>query len=478
MASTNRENKKTASLREAAFSIWKSGVESVLPDSLVTHFLKFRTGSDGSAAVIINEETFPLSSSGRVIVVGMGKASGKMASGVETALKPLAETGRLFGWVNVPADALLNLSVIHLHPGRPAGLNEPTEAGAEGCREMLKLIDAARPDDLILALISGGGSALAPLPIPEITLEEKALVTRLLSGAGANIEELNTVRKELSLIKGGGMRRRCRGKRLVSLILSDVLGDPLDVIACGATVENSTTAADAWRVLERFGLLEREDLRSICQALQHKIDRLNADRNESCSESEYDSHRNFIIGNNRTAVTAAVLEAERYGFDAVGAGALKCEGDVSCVAEELLRVLNDLPSEALPGFAYISGGEPTVKLAPPEIRGKGGRNTQLALLLFLEALKRRDQFPKDFLFLSGGTDGEDGPTDAAGAFFDTAALNEFAALGENGLESAEAALRCNDSYTFFKRLGLLLNCGATGTNVCDLRVFLCGRDEQ
>ena len=458
------------SFRDSAQAIWRAAVEAVLPGRLIQQTLSFEGNPNGAAAVIVQNERFPLPPSGRVIAVGMGKAACAMAAGAEAALAPLVESDRLTGWVNAPADALLPLTAIHPHAGRPAGLNEPAEEGVAGSLQIESLIKGASADDLILALISGGGSALAPLPIPEITLAEKALVTRLLSGAGANIEELNTVRKQLSRIKGGGLRRLARGKRLAALILSDVLGDPLDVIASGATVPDTAVAADALAVLKKFALDKHAGLQNICAALEK---RARTASSEPDTGTGYENHRNLIIANNRTAVDAAMRKAGQLGFRAIGTSAPRSEPDVALVAESLISEMEKQARFPQSGpAALISGGEPTVTLAPSDIRGKGGRNTQLVLLALIEALRNPNRFPARFAFLSGGTDGEDGPTDAAGAFFDDACLARYARHGTEGLAAAQNAAARNDSYTFFAENGGLLRSGATGTNVCDLRVLL------
>jgi hydroxypyruvate reductase len=176
-----------------------------------------------------------------------------MAAGLEAALGPKIIVERsVSGWINVPADCVRALSAIHLHAARPAGVNEPTPEGVFGTEKILQIVSSLHDNDLCICLLSGGGSALLPAPIDGISLSEKQALTRYLSAAGANIEELNTVRKQLSQIKGGGLARRCRAGNLVTLIISDVLGDPLDVIASGPTVPNSTTAVDALTVLKRY----------------------------------------------------------------------------------------------------------------------------------------------------------------------------------------------------------------------------------
>ena len=195
----------------------------------------------------------PLDEIRRIVVVGAGKAGAGMAEAVEKALGPqLMAEKQLTGWVNVPADCVRPLQRIHLHAARPAGVNEPTPEGVAGALEILRLVASLGPDDLCLCLLSGGGSALMPAPVEGISLADKLAVTRHLSAAGANIEQLNTVRKQLSRIKGGGLLRACRAGRLVSLIISDVLGDPLEIIASGPTVPDSSTPQEALDVLDRF----------------------------------------------------------------------------------------------------------------------------------------------------------------------------------------------------------------------------------
>ena len=191
-----------------------------------------------------------------------------MAAGVERALVDVAAAKQLTGWVNVPEDCVRSLPYITLHGARPAGVNEPTEAGVAGARRILEIVNSLGPNDLCFCLISGGGSAL--LPVEAITLADKQAVTKHLSGAGANIEELNTVRKQLSRIKGGGLARACRAGRLITLIISDVIGDPLDVIASGPTVPDSKTPQDALDVLERFHAREAGISASVFDYLESK----------------------------------------------------------------------------------------------------------------------------------------------------------------------------------------------------------------
>jgi hydroxypyruvate reductase len=379
------------------------------------------------------------------------------------------------GWVNVPADCVRALSAIHLHAARPAGVNEPTAEGVAGAREILRRVAGLGADDLCLCLISGGGSALLPAPKPPVTLDDKRAVTRFLSAAGASIEELNIVRAQLSEIKAGGLLRACRAGRLVTLILSDVMGDPLDIIASGPTVASRSTPREALAVLERFAARGHVP-DTIFAALERPagvgssltgapwIGQASAPRTSAAREP-----LNVVIGANALAVDAAGLEAERLGYSHAMTSAARGEGAVEEVGQRMADLAMAMRRDAGPD-CLISGGEPVAHLAPLEIRGRGGRNQQLALAALC---RLAPSWPSGVLILSGGTDGEDGPTDAAGAWVDD---DVIAAARAHSLDPADS-LRRNDAYTFFSRSGGLLKTGPTHTNVCDLRVALVDRIE-
>ncbi|MCH7727458.1 MAG: glycerate-2-kinase family protein, partial [Planctomycetes bacterium] len=210
--------------------MWQAGVAAVQSDRLVRENVRV----EGSH-LLVGDKIVDLAPIQRIVVVGTGKAGAGMAQGIEVALgEPLMAEKKLVGWINVPADCVRELSRIKLHPARPAGVNEPTEEGVAGTEQILRLVGALGPNDLCLCLISGGGSALMPAPVDGISLQDKQAVTKFLSAAGANILQLNTVRKQLSRVKGNGLARACRAGRLISLIISDVIGDPLDIIASRA----------------------------------------------------------------------------------------------------------------------------------------------------------------------------------------------------------------------------------------------------
>ncbi len=282
--------------------------------------------------LVIDGQRFDLRNVRRIAVVGAGKAGAGMAAELEAILggRLMAEK-QLIGWVNVPNDCVRELTRIHLHGARPAGRNEPTEAGVRGTDEMLKIAAAFGPGDLCLCLLSGGGSALMPAPVEGVTLEDKVALTRHLSSAGANIAELNTVRKQLSRVKGGGLARRCGAGQIVSLIISDVLGDPLDVIASGPTVLDSSTPAEALAILERFCAREEGISGRVFEYLERS-------RHTGPQRSASAWHvQNVIIGNNAMAVDAAGLAAERLGYSQAMCSATQLEGPIEEIGIHLRR---------------------------------------------------------------------------------------------------------------------------------------------
>jgi hydroxypyruvate reductase len=513
-------------LRDDALRIWKAAVAAVDAQRLVRECVIV----DGDWLVVADRR-WRFDQLGRIVVVGAGKAGAGMATGLEDALgETLATRHQLEGWLNVPADCVRPLRRIVLHAARPAGVNEPTSAGVAGAERVLSMVEALGPRDLCLCLLSGGGSALLPAPLANISLADKQEVTRRLSAAGANIRELNTVRKQLSRIKGGGLARHCRAGALATLVISDVLGDPLDIIASGPTVPDPSTPDEALAILDR--LLGAETPALIRQAL---VDRSRSfarfqpspppepsawpgpsaspepsaspvPDTSPCAERSVGNYRTAsgcdvshrVIGNNAVAVAAALAEAERLGYAAHGESSRTLEGYAEDLGRQLVHRAAALRQSPVAG-ALVTGGEPIVRLASPEIRGRGGRNQQLVLasLAALAELTLAELSPtetslnetsqvetsqvetsrvassargsaKSIVILSGGTDGEDGPTDAAGAIADGETL---AAARRLGL-SLQDYLARNDSYHFFERVGGLIKTGPTHTNVCDVRVLL------
>ncbi|MDX1964009.1 MAG: DUF4147 domain-containing protein [Pirellulales bacterium] len=455
-------------LRADALAIWRAGVAGVQSEQLMQQQVRVE-----KQWLVLDEFELDLRTIRRIVVVGAGKAGAGMAAGLEAALGPklLAEK-QVTGWVNVPADCARPLQRITLHPARPAGVNEPTAAGVAGSERILQLVSGCGAEDLCLVLLSGGGSALLPAPVEGITLEDKLSLTRQLSAAGANIYQLNTVRKQLSRIKGGALARACRAGRMVSLIISDVIGDPLDLIASGPTVPDTSTPQEAWDILQKFGEKLVAVPESVWPVLQTKIA---ADAHHAppgkLSNKGYPHVANFILANLATAVDCAGVEAERRGYSYAMLAAKILEGDVENIGRDLAQ--KAMKMSVLDGpDCLIMGGEGTVQLVGPSLRGKGGRNQQTVLAAWCELAELCGQGGKnpavDLVILSGGTDGEDGPTDAAGAWLDEEVANRARQLG---LDPA-AALARNDAYPLFEQAGGLLITGPTHTNVCDLRVVV------
>lgn len=444
-------------IREDALAIWRAGVAAVDSERLVREACAIE-----DEVLRVGDAEVDLRKVRRIAVLGGGKAGAGMAAAVETVLgSERIQRHRVGGWVNVPADCVRELTAIRLHAARPAGLNEPTEEGVAGTREILKLAEGLGEEDLCLVLLSGGGSALLPAPVAEITLADKVAVTQHLSASGADIVELNTVRKALSEIKGGGLAQRCGAGTLATMIISDVMGDPLSSIASGPTVDEVTSPEAAMAVLERYGVDAIP--RAVMDFLRGRV-------GEDVREVKPQTARieNVVIGNNAMAVDAAGMEAERRGYSHAMRSNAK-EGfaeDEGRKLAEMAAAMRDQPGPD----CLITGGEPVVRLCAKEARGLGGRNQQLALAALgqLAAVG-----PEGIALVAGGTDGEDGPTDAAGAVVDARMIDRAA---RRGLKPADY-LRRNDAYRFFEAVDGLVKTGPTHTNVCDVRVVTVSRVE-
>jgi len=444
-----------------AMKIWRAGVAAVQSEMLVKQHVRVASGQ-----LMIGSQTFPLDSLSRIIVVGAGKAGAGMALGLEDALGPeLLQEKQVTGWVNVPQDCLCDTRAIHLHAARPAGVNEPTAEGALGSEKILQLVQEADDSTLCIALISGGGSALMPAPIAGITLQQKLEITQFLSGAGANIEQLNTVRKQLSRLKGQGLARACRAGQLVTLIISDVMGDPLDVIASGPTVPNSTSVTDALNVLQHF----RAETSLVGPEVIARLKAL--EPSTAQSPTVHPTVSNLVIGSNAVSVDAAVSCARELGYHTESHVASQSEGladDLGRHLFEQARQMHQRPGK----HCLVSGGEPTVQLIDAAQRGRGGRNQQVTLAALVTAIDQANGDTSRLLdgitILSGGTDGEDGPTDAAGAWVDAQIA---ARVIDKQLDPVDH-LRTNNAYPFFEQVGALIKTGPTHTNVCDIRIVL------
>lgn len=394
-----------------------------------------------------------------VYVVGAGKAGAMMAGAMESILGDRL-TG---GAVNVKYGHTAPLTYVELiEAGHPI----PDAAGVEGTERIVELLERLGEDDLVFCLLSGGGSALMPLPAEGVTLAEKQAVTGRLLQCGATINEINTIRKHISRVKGGRLARLASPARVVGLVLSDVIGDPLDVIASGPTVPDESTYADCREILGKYGL--HDELPS--SVIRHLDAGMKGSEPETPCPGDpvFDRTRNVMIANNRQALDSARTEAEKRGYNALVLSS-SIDGETreiarvyAAMAREIVRHGDPVRSPA----CVISGGETTVTLKGG---GKGGRNQEfvLAAAAGIDGLERTVVF-------SAGTDGTDGPTDAAGAVADGQTLARAAGRGL----AATARLDDNDAYHFFEPLGDLVITGPTHTNVMDLRLLLVGQGPQ
>ncbi|MEN0110862.1 MAG: glycerate-2-kinase family protein, partial [Planctomycetota bacterium] len=347
-------------LTEDALRVWRAGVDAVAADRLVSDALRLTDGGVAVETTRGDVAEAPLAADGRLIVVGGGKAGVGMALGVEAAIAAGSlDPERVSGLVSAPADCVPPPNErrgrrVRIAPGRPAGVNEPRPEGVAAAETMLRLLADARPQDVALVLLSGGGSALLPAPREGVSLGAKRELARTLSAAGATIEELNTVRQHLSRIKGGGLARACRAGRLITLVISDVLGDPLDLIASGPTVTPRSTPADALAVLGRLGLRGDARLDEVVTALERTGD------GPPVPPSAEVTH--LILANNATAVDAAGAEAERLGYRHAMHCATASEGAAEAIGRDLAAMalrMRDADSPDEPD-CLITGGEPTV----------------------------------------------------------------------------------------------------------------------
>ena len=445
----NASTEKFRKMRDDALTVMEAAINAVDPKNAVMEKLQLIDGN-----VVVDGFTKPLDDVRRVLVVGGGKAGGPMAEAVEEILGDRVEEGV----VNILGGTEARYHVNRVKLNR-ASHPVPDDEGAKGVRDMMKLTSNLSPDDLVLALISGGGSALMPLPADGVSLEDVQDVTRRLLSAGATINELNAVRKHLSAFKGGQLAANCYPSTVVCLILSDVVGDPLDTIASGPTAPDSSTYKTAREVLDSYGIWG-----SVSPAVKRRIELgLEGKVAETPKPGDpvFEKVHNVVVANNMKAARTAADKAEKLGYNTRVLSTF-VEGEarhVGTVYAGLARSLsmNDLPVPK-PG-ALLLGGETTVTVTG---QGVGGRNQEVALSALM---KIADQ---SCVVLALGTDGIDGPTDAAGAIVDGASLSR-AQL--RGLDPAKH-LRENDSYSFFEALGDAVFTGPTGTNVNDLTLIL------
>jgi glycerate 2-kinase len=434
------------SLRSDALRIFSSALKASDPKEAVLRHVRV---SDG--VLFAGKRRYRLDEFRNIYLTGAGKASARMAVAVERLLGKRITGG------------LLNVKHGHVAKLRRIRLNEcghpvPDEAGVQGAQEIGNIAAKAGEDDLLICLISGGGSALMPFPAQPVTLAEKQDTTQLLLRSGANIHEINTVRKHISSIKGGQLAALAWPAQVLSLILSDVIGDDLDVIGSGPTAPDSSTFLDALAVLEKFGLTNL-----VPPPVSERI-RAGVAGEIPETPKSLERVQNLIVGSNQLALDAAAGAARGLGYRPLILSSF-IEGETRDVAKVHAAIAKEVLSSGRPvkrPACVISGGETTVTIKG---NGLGGRNQEFALAAAMDIAAI-----SGVLMLSGGTDGSDGPTNAAGALCDGTTIARAEKLGLNAADF----LARNDSYHFFEPLGDLIRTGPTGTNVMDVRLALFG----
>jgi glycerate 2-kinase len=435
-------------MRGQALEIFQAALRAVEPVEAILNHVKMEGES-----LLIGERRLELSNFDRILVVGAGKADAPMVQAVESLLGERVSDGIIV----VKDGHGLPLQRVRVHE---ASHPVPDERGLGGAEEILSLVSGAGERDLIICLISGGGSALLVAPAEGVTLKDKQQVTQLLLACGASIHEINTVRKHLSRVKGGGLAHAAHPATLVSLILSDVIGDDLDTIASGPTVPDSTTFRQAEQILKRYGIWD--EVPGSVRMYVEKGVKGEIEETPKPGDPSFQRDAWELVGTNLQALEAARKEAERLGYQTMILSGM-VEGETREVAKAHAAIAKEVLSSEnpiAPPACVLSGGETTVTLQGD---GKGGRNTEFALAsaIALEGVE-------NVVVLSGGTDGTDGPTDAAGAIVDGETISQ---ARKKHLDPVDY-LRRNDSYTFFETLGGLVITGPTRTNVMDVCVML------
>lgn len=431
-------------------SIFRAALKAADPAQAILRHVKV-----AGDKLIAGKRRYRLSAFRHIHVVGAGKAGAAMARALERLL------GRHI------TQGLVNVKYGHLARLRRVTLNEcghpvPDAAGVDGAQRIAEIAAGAGEDDLVVCVFSGGASALMPLPAEPVTLEQKQETTRLLLACGASIHEINAVRKHVSSIKGGQLARLAYPATVVSLLLSDVIGDDLDVIGSGPTAPDTSSFLQAKSLLEKYDILGR-----VPDTVRQRIELGIAGDIQETPEPdapEFARTQNLVVGSNQLAVNAAAVKARALGFRTMVLSTF-IEGETRDVARMHAAIVKEILASGRPvkrPACLISGGETTVTIRGD---GLGGRNQEFVLAAAIDLDGR-----ENVVILSGGTDGTDGPTDAAGALADGRTLSRARRLGLD----AGLSLAGNDSYHFFEPLGDLLKTGPTNTNVIDVRILLVG----
>jgi len=442
--------KEWMDMKSDAVEIFQAGLSAVAPGTAIKKYC-VRAGDIFS----VDGTSYDLNSYGRVLVLGAGKAGASMAGAIEDLLLDKIDEGLIV----VKYD---HLQPLHKIKTMEAAHPVPDENGCTGAKALYDLAAGADENTLIICLISGGGSALMPYPVEEVSLADKQQTTELLLGCGADIHEINAVRKHLSLIKGGGLARAAFPATMICLILSDVVGDDLDSIASGPCVPDTTSFSDCCAIFAKYGLEE-----SVTTSVREYIERGTkglVGEKSGIQESVFDRITTTIVACNYEALECSKKKAMELGYNTLLLSS-QIEGETKDVAAFHMALAKEIVDNNEPvarPACLISGGETTVTIKGS---GKGGRNQEFVLAAGLQ-LKNME----NVTVFSAGTDGTDGPTDAAGAIMDKATL---ARAGELDL-SIQDVLDTNDSYHYFEATDDLYKTGPTNTNVMDIRIILIG----
>lgn len=447
-------NQTILALRNSAFNIFQSGVAAADPYQAVKRCL---VADENQLQILLDgcgekrTGSWP-----KIHLIAFGKAACPMIKAALDSIPVQCVVGQAIAVTNYEnVRSVQGVNVIGTaHP-------LPDEAGFNAAKLCAKIAQSANAGELVLVLVSGGGSALIPYPVDSVTLQEKSLTTGLLLASGATINQVNCVRKHLSQLKGGGLARMVAPADLHTLILSDVIGDDLSAIASGPTVPDDTTFSDAVSVLKSMDIWHKvpNSVRLYLESGQQG----NVRETPKPNESFFATSSHTLCGSNRISVNAIMQAAQEQGFDANLYSDSLC-GEARVQAGKLvLFAKNQISTAGNQPLAIVAGGETTVTIKG---NGRGGRNQEMALAFAISA--GGQDFPGRWVFLSGGTDGRDGPTDAAGGMVDSCTIQRMLAAGIN----PSASLANNDSYAALTSSQDLLMTGATGTNVADLQVLL------
>lgn len=443
---------RLANIHAEMRDIFHSSLARIKPQRMVTDNVTVESG-----ALKVKDETIDLNAISRIFVVAIGKAAHPLVKGIDEVLGSRIDQGVVLS--NAFFDPLSGKYSCYecSHP-------LPGKANVDAADAVLEMVESARQDDLVICLISGGGSSIFSRPVNGVSVEEKAAVADLLMLAGAPINELNAVRKHLSSVKGGQLLRKIAPARTLGLYLSDVPNDDLSVIASGPTSADNSTFTDAWNVIEKYRLADKIP----ASVKEHLLMGIEGNAPETPDEDSEDIKRctNLLLGRNLDMLRSLETEFRKKGYwtlvepEHYQGEARKFGESIAAKAESLSLSLS---AEKRP-YAFICGGETTVNVKG---NGLGGRNTEVALSAAIHMKDKQGCF-----ILSAGTDGKDGPTDAAGAIADYTSLNR----GEKTGIDAHKLLENNDSYNFFKPLDDLLITGPTGTNLMDISVIVVNDD--